>query len=172
MSSKLLDLLFVVLIVPPYYVGVGLKLVLIVLADRFRPKWKRSSSLVRRAAVRALTDQRALAQVVKRDTWPDIRKAAVRRIDSQSVLEDVARGDKEPFVREAAVERLTDQRLIARTTTPVQPTSTSATTPTAATATSACPPSPRISRVPNGLTPVGKSKGCAKHSIRTAQPGG
>jgi len=50
------------------------------LADLFRPKWKHSKPCVRLDAIKALTDQAALAEIAKTDSDPEVRDAAAKRL--------------------------------------------------------------------------------------------
>jgi hypothetical protein len=70
-------------------------------------------SSVRGAAVERLTNQTALAQVVKNESTASIRKAAVANLVDQTLITDMATNDKNPSVRGAAVERLTNQAVLA-----------------------------------------------------------
>lgn len=83
------------------------------IADWFLPKWKHSDWHVRLEAVKGLTDQGALAEIVKDDKDSSVRLAAVERLTDQNLLTDIARHDEKSHVRQAAVERVTDEKLLA-----------------------------------------------------------
>jgi hypothetical protein len=60
-----------------------------------------------------VTDQGALAGIVKTDNDFGVRMNAARHVTDQTVLAVVAKTDSEPGVRRVAVEKLTDQTLLA-----------------------------------------------------------
>lgn len=80
--------------------------------DRFKPKWRHSDPAVRLAAVRELTDQRALSEVATNDGSDDVRLAAIERLTDQAVLEHIAAG-KSPHAAIAGA-KVTDPGGLAR----------------------------------------------------------
>lgn len=73
----------------------------------FTPKWKHADRDVRMTAVKALTDQRKLAEVLGTDPEAMVREAAVRNVTDQSVLAQVALTDDREDMRAAAVGHIT-----------------------------------------------------------------
>ena len=65
---------------------------------------------VRRAAVRNLTDQAALAKIAAEDKVPDVRQPAVWRLTDQVLLAKIAVEDEDPAVRQTAEQRLAQIR--------------------------------------------------------------
>jgi hypothetical protein len=73
-----------------------------------------ANELLRREAVKALTDQAMLAKVALEAGDSDIRAIAVRKLTDQALLARVAVEDKDAGAREVAVWKLTDQALLAK----------------------------------------------------------
>ena len=83
------------------------------LRDLFRPKWKHSNGRVRVAAVKTLTDEAVLTELVRTDADWSVRRAAVKKLTDQAMLTELAKTNEDPCVRWAASKALTDQALLA-----------------------------------------------------------
>jgi hypothetical protein len=72
-----------------------------------------SNPAARKAAVRLVRDQSALARIVRHEHTTYIRVDALRRIADRQLLADLAKHDAEVAVRRAALERVEDQQVLA-----------------------------------------------------------
>jgi hypothetical protein len=79
---------------------------------RARPGWCHPDPLVRKEAVKHLTDQALLAEIAKTDHDKGVRETAVRNLTDQGTLVEVARNDGDGEVRRAAVWKLTNEDLL------------------------------------------------------------
>lgn len=78
---------------------------------------KSSWYMIRKAAVRKLSDQGVLGRIAREDPHWSVRRAATKRIDDQAVLAEVARSEPNNRVRVEAVERLYDQAALGKVAT-------------------------------------------------------
>lgn len=82
------------------------------LFDLLQPKWKHADPAVRLEAVRALKDQRVLADIAANDASAEVRLAALAALTDQAALERLASADI-PHAA-AAAAKVTDPKALAR----------------------------------------------------------
>ena len=74
---------------------------------------KSKSADVSLGAIRKITDQKILAELVKNAVHYSDRTAVTEKLTNQNILMEVALRDKEGMVRHAAVARISDQKFLA-----------------------------------------------------------
>lgn len=62
----------------------------------------------------AAVSQPTLCEIARRCVFPDVRKAAVKKIESQSALAEIAAFDEEFEVYKTAIDRLIDEKLLEK----------------------------------------------------------
>lgn len=80
--------------------------------DRFRSKWKHPDPVVREAAVPGIGDPSILEQLAQNDPADGVRIAAVRALTDQTALARVAAGTSSAAL--AAMRKLQDRKLVAK----------------------------------------------------------
>ena len=70
--------------------------------------------MVRRIAMKKLTDQVLLAKLAVESKWLDIRVTAIGKVTDQILLRQWAEKDRQAAIRQASVRRIADDRFLVQ----------------------------------------------------------
>lgn len=83
--------------------------------DLFKPKYKHSDWKVRKDAVRKITDEKLLIQIVNNDPSPDVREVAVEQINNQRALKEITNTNELYIVRVRAFTKIENREEYLKT---------------------------------------------------------
>ena len=78
----------------------------------FKSKWRHSDSHIRQKAVKILSDQVVLTEIVMNDQDSSVRQEAAKKITDENVLTRIISYDCSSLVRQEALNKLTNQHAL------------------------------------------------------------